>query len=254
MNVDTRAVLREKRLHLGTWLCIGSPVVAELAAESGFDWLLFDMEHGSYSEAALLPQFLATRGSGVAAVVRVGSPHPDLVGHVLDWGADGLMFPHVNSAAEAEACVQTAHYPPRGRRGLNRSVRAHGYGLRPPVDGQTSPAPLVIVQIESIEGVENVDEIARVDGVDVLFVGPSDLRFDLAARPALAKRGYAECVARVAAAVAASGKPGGFFTRDLGDVRALQSQGFEWIGFETDLTILRNAYRTLVEAVGKEDL
>ena len=177
MNI---AQLRERKPHLGTWLSLGSSVVAELAADCGFDWLLADLEHGSGSEAALVPQLQAIRGSGTAAIVRVGAPHADLIARVLDWGADGIMVPHVSTVAVAEECVTALRYPPRGRRGMSRSVRAYGYGLRPP---ETEVQPFLIAQIETIEAVENARAIAGVDGVDVIFVGPADLQFDLKARP-----------------------------------------------------------------------
>ncbi len=247
MNMKSSATLREKKPRLGTWLSIGSPVVAELAADSGFDWLLFDLEHGCGSEAALLPQLQTIRGSGAAAIVRVGAPHPDLIARVLDWGADGLMIPHVSTASEAEACVQAAHYPPRGRRGFSRTVRAHGYGLRLPDD---APAPLIMAQIETIEAVENAGKIARVDGVDVLFVGPADLNHDLKARPKLAKRDYAACLKHVASAAAKAGKSCGILTRAAAELPSLRKQGFDWLVVDSDLAILRNGYRKLVEGFG----
>lgn len=232
------ARLRERKPCLGTWMSLGSPVVAELAAQCGFDWLLFDLEHGCGSEAALLPQLQAIRGTDTAAIVRVGAPHADLIARVLDWGADGIMVPHVSSAAEAEACVQAAHYAPRGRRGFSRSVRAHGYGLRPP---STEP-PLIFAQIENIEGVENVHAIADVDGIDVLFVGPADLRFDLEARPALATRDFDACLREVAAAA----KPGGILLRDRAEANKLRALGFTHIACDSDLGILRTAYQNIV--------
>src|SRR5262245_8233294 len=139
MNAATLTQLREKKLHVGTWLSIGSPVIAELAAESGFDWLLFDLEHGCAPEAWLFAQLQALRGTNVAAIVRVGALHADLIGRVLDWGADGIMVPRISSVADAEACVQAANYPPRGRRGFSRTVRATNYGLRSP---ETTRSPL----------------------------------------------------------------------------------------------------------------
>lgn len=250
MNMKSSAQLREKKPRLGTWLSVGSPVIAELAAESGFDWLLFDLEHGCGSEAALLPQLQAIRASGAAAIVRVGAPHPDLIARVLDWGADGVMIPHVSTVAEAEACVQAAHYPPRGRRGFSRTVRAYGYGLRSSGDGQSLPAPLVMTQIETIEAVENARKIAQVDGVDVLFVGPSDLNFDLKARPKLVKCNYDACLKEVDAAAAKAGKSCGILTRDAAELPSLRRQGFAWLAVDSDLAILRNGYRKLVEGFG----
>ena len=88
---------------IGTWLSVGSPVIAEVAALCGFDWVLLDLEHGSAPEAAIPDQLRALRGSQTKGIVRVGAPHPDLIARVLDWGADGVMVPHVNSVAEAAA-------------------------------------------------------------------------------------------------------------------------------------------------------
>lgn len=228
--------LRERKPNVGTWLSIGSPVIAELAAQSGFDWLLFDLEHGSASEAALLTQLQAARD--VAKIVRVGAPHADLIARVLDWGADGIMVPHVSSAAEAEACVKAMRYPPRGTRGVSRSVRAYGYGLQP-----FAPAePIFFAQIETLEAVERAAEIAQVDGVDVLFVGPADLRHDLEARKAA--RDYNACLREVAGV----GKPCGILTRDLTELTRLRGLGFTHIAIDSDLGILREGYRSVLSS------
>src|SRR5438067_1777369 len=157
-------------IQLGTWLSVGSPAVAELAGICGFDWVLLVLEHGCESEAAIPNQLRALRGTRAQGIVRVGAPHADLIARVLDWGAHGIMVPHVNSAAEAEAIVQAAHYAPRGQRGLSRSVRAYDYGLNPP--GDAMPEPLILAQIETVEAVKRAAEIACVDGIDVLFIGP----------------------------------------------------------------------------------
>jgi 2-keto-3-deoxy-L-rhamnonate aldolase RhmA len=237
---------RERQLHLGTWLSVGSPIIAELAAESGFDWLLFDLEHGCGSEAALLPQLQAIRGSKAAAIVRVGAPHADLIARVLDWGADGIMVPHVSSAGEAEACVRAAHYPPRGKRGFSRTVRATGYGVRPFDPAGADAAPLICAQIENIEGVENSRAIAAVEGIDVLFVGPADLRFDLEARSALATRDYEACLREVAASAAAAGRQCGILLRDPGQLTRHRELGFTQIAIDSDLGLLRAGYQTIV--------
>ena len=244
MNTKRMEKLREKKLHIGTWISGGSPVVAEIAAESGFDWLLFDMEHGFGSEESLFGQLMATKRTGAAAIVRVGAPHPDLILRVLDRGADGIMVPHVSTAEEAEQCVQAAHYPPRGRRGYSRSVRACNYGLQPP---ETKIPPLIVAQIETIEGVGNACAIAAVDGVDVLFVGPADLNFDLSARPGQCADDYAGCLSRVAAAAAEQGKQCGILLRNKADMEALQQLGFTLMAVDSDLGILRNQYQQILK-------
>lgn len=239
--------LRESRPHRGTWLSVGSPVIAELAAGSGFDWLLLDLEHGCGTESDLLPQLQAigSASTTTAAIVRVGAPYPDLVMRVLDRGAHGIMAPRVSSAAEAEAVVQAAHYPPRGKRGFSRSVRAYDYGVNPPAAPDTLPKPLLVAQIETIEGVRNAREIAAVDGVDVLFVGPSDLKFDLRARQAEATSSYDECLRLVADAAAANRKQCGILVRRPEDIASVRSLGYTFIAVGSDMGLLLEGYANL---------
>lgn len=232
-------------IHIGTWLSIGSPVIAELASLCGFDWALIDLEHGNASEAAVPDQLRALHGA-TQGIVRVGAPHADLIARVLDWGASGIMAPHVNSAAEAEQIVRAAHYAPRGNRGYSRTVRAHDYGLRAP---ESSPPPLVMAQIETIEGVRQADAIGRIDGVDVLFVGPADLQQDLQHRVAAAPGDFAYCLETVVSAARATGKEAGILVRDLADVPRHLELGFTRVAVDSDLAILRKAWRKLVSSV-----
>ena len=241
MNTTTLQTLRTPGFHLGTWLSIGSPVIAELAGLCGFDWLLLDLEHGCGGEAALFQNLHALRGSRSAAIVRVGAPHPDLIQRVLDWGADGVMVPHVDSAEAARACVRAARFPPHGTRGYSRSVRACGYGLDVPA---ATVQPLLLAQIESAEAVANVRSIAAVDGVDVLFVGPADLAFDLKASGSSLT--YDACLSAVAAAARETGRQAGILSRSEKDVPGLAAQGFTFQAVDSDIALVRQRYRDLV--------
>jgi 2-dehydro-3-deoxyglucarate aldolase/4-hydroxy-2-oxoheptanedioate aldolase len=232
--------------RLGTWLSIGSPVVAELAALCGFDWVLIDLEHGCASEATVPDQLRAMRGSSTRAVVRVGAPHPDLIARVLDWGAHGIMVPRVESAEQAAEIVTAAHYAPRGKRGFSRTVRAYDYGLRPPEE-VGSLAPLIMAQIESLEGVRNAASIAAVDGIDVLFIGPADLSFDLQQRPTAGIGSYDACVAQVLEAARIEAKTTGILLRDANAVATHAAQGFTYLAVESDLSILRKAYQEILK-------
>lgn len=229
---------------LGTWLSVGSPVIAELAALSGFDWVLLDLEHGSAAEAALPEQLRALRGTRTKGVVRVGAPHPDLIARVLDWGADGIMVPHVNTVAEAEALVRAAHYPPRGKRGVSRTVRAHDYGLRSP---EEAPAPQLIAQIETLAAVHESSEIAQVEGIDVLFVGPADLQHDLRHHPSTPPLTFEECLERVVTAAAAAGKQAGLLLRDASELPRRIGQGFTHVAVQSDLALLRDAFSATLQ-------
>ena len=232
------------RLTLGTWLSVGSPVIAELAAVCGLDWVLLDLEHGCGSDADVPDQLRALRGGPTRGIVRVPCDRPDLVARVLDQGADGVMVPHVDRAEQAERLVRAASYPPRGQRGVSRTVRAHDYGLRP-LDGR--PAPMLIAQIETLNAVDEAAAIAAVDGIDVLFVGPADLQHDLAVRQPTAGAGFDDCLDRVVAAARAAGKAAGILVRDLADLPRRAEQGFSFVAVESDVAILRNAFRALAD-------
>jgi 2-dehydro-3-deoxyglucarate aldolase/4-hydroxy-2-oxoheptanedioate aldolase len=232
------------RLTLGTWLSVGSPVIAELAAVCGLDWVLLDLEHGCGSDADVPDQLRALRGSPTRGIVRVPGDRPDLIARVLDQGADGVMVPHVDRAEQAERLVRAASYPPRGQRGVSRTVRAHDYGLRPR-DGR--PAPMLIAQIETLDAVDEAAAIAAVDGIDVLFVGPADLQHDLAVRQPAAGAGFEDCLDRVVAAARQAGKAAGILVREPGDLPRRAEQGFSFVAVESDVAILRNAFRGLAD-------
>ena len=233
-------------LNIGTWLSIGSPMVAELAGLCGFDWILLDLEHGNATDAALPDQLRALRGSPTKGIVRVGAPHADLIARALDWGAHGIMVPHVNSASEAEVVIQAAHYPPRGKRGLSRTTRACDYGLRSP---EEAAAPILMAQIESIEGVNHAAEIAQVQGIDVLFVGPADLQFDLKAQPASTPGDFDQCLTTVVKSAKAADKHTGILIRDVGDVPRYRDLGFDYIAVDSDTSILRKAWQQTLSRV-----
>lgn len=244
MKTNRAGKMRSGAPCFGTWLTSGSPAVAELAAQCGLDWLLFDMEHGCLAEADLLANLRAVNGQGAFLVVRVPTHEAGLIGRVLDWGADAIMAPHVESAAQAHALVEAMRYPPKGVRGYSRSVRAFGYGLLPP-----EADPLLFVQIESAEGVLHVDAIAAVDGVDVLFVGPADLKLSLSSSPAALS--YEEALAAVAGAAQMHGIQAGILVRDRQDIPHLLHAGFGRIAVDSDLAILRAGFLSIGEEKNK---
>lgn len=233
--------------RLGTWLSSGSPVVTELAALCGFDWVLIDLEHGNGTEADLPNQLRALRGSNTRAIVRVGGPQPEPIARYLDWGAHGIMVPHVHSADKAEQIVRAAHYPPRGKRGFSRSVRAFEYGLQSPPEGGVSP--LLIAQIETGESVSASADIAKVDGIDVLFIGPADLQLDLATHPENAPGSFEDCLQRVASAARREGKAAGILLRDLTQLQRHITLGFHCIAIDSDLSLLRKGFLQIKQSL-----
>lgn len=248
MNPKLLPKLRSAEACVGTWLSSGSPVVAELASLCGIDWLLLDMEHGCLPEASLLACLQAIGRDGPAIIVRVPTHEAGLIARVLDWGADGIMAPHVETREQAEALVGAMQYPPKGRRGYSRSVRAYGYGLQsatPVLDGE----PLLFAQIESTEGMANVEAIAGVPGVNVLFVGPADLKLSLSVTPSATD--YASSLGRVLMSAQANAIHAGILIRDQTEKSAIIQQGFSKIALDSDMAILRAGFQSRCNPINR---
>ncbi len=248
MNVRALELMRSAEARFGTWLSLGSPIVAEMAAQCGFDWLLMDLEHGTMTEADLLPMLQATAAWPVATIVRVPSHEPTRIARILDWGASGIMAPHVSSAEEARALVRALRYPPEGSRGYSRTVRAHGFGLRPPND----TLPLLFAQIECAEGLKNAEAIAAVEGVDVLFVGPADLQLSLSTMPA-PPWNYEDALTLVIEAARAHHRHSGLLIRNADETPALLKKGFTKVAIGSDMSMLRSAFLCAASTTKKED-
>lgn len=163
---------------IGAWLFLGSPDSAEVLGLSGFDALIIDHEHTPGGSETAVHQMRAIRAVGDATIlVRLGSGDPDRIKLVLDCGAEGLMLPNVESADDARAFVAACRYPPKGRRGAHFTVsRAAGWGLRADEYYRQAESQLLLVaMIESVKGVRAIPEIAKVEGLSMLFLGPLDL-------------------------------------------------------------------------------
>lgn len=240
-------IMKDTQLGLGTWISIGDPCVTEIVSQFGFGWLLFDMEHGCVEPSGIVDNLRACSSSDVTRIVRVGEPDPHLIGHVLDYGADGIMVPHISDAETAARIVRFMRYPPKGERGLSTSVRAFKYGMNVPEDLSEYPKPLLFVQIEDLDGVVNADMIAAVDGVDVLFVGPRDLGLDLSVRKD--SIGFDDALARVADAALSNGKYAGILMRNTSDLKKYQKMGFSVIAAGSDMGMLKSGYKGLMDSM-----
>jgi 4-hydroxy-2-oxoheptanedioate aldolase len=158
------------------WVCSGSPLVAEICAGSGLDWLLIDMEHSPNDLQSTLAQLQAVAAYPITPVVRVPVGEPVMIKQVLDLGAQNLLVPMVSSAVEARQAVAAVRYPPQGRRGVGSALARSARWNR--VAGYLAHADehiSLFVQVETVAGVAAAAAIAAVDGVDGVFVGPSDL-------------------------------------------------------------------------------
>src|SRR5262245_13930382 len=172
-----RSRVLEGQTLVGAFVNLGSLLTTEIMGVSGFDWLVIDLEHGAGSESTLIGQLQALAHTGTAALVRVATLEPARFPHAWCAGAAGVLVPQLRSVADARASVEYSRYS--GKRNVATLNRAHRWG-RSEWDPDRIDADVVCaVQIETAEALDVVDEIAAVDGVDVLFVGPSDLSHSL---------------------------------------------------------------------------
>ena len=238
-----RERVRSGALTRGTFLNLGSPLAAEVCALSGFDWLLVDLEHGAGGEEALVGQLLAGATHGVSVLVRVESAERIRVGHALDLGADGVMFPRLETPEEVSEAVTHLWYPPRGDRGVASYNRARQFGGDPRDAATVNDSLLGVVQIESLRALQNVERIAATPGVDVLFVGPGDLSTALGVPGQFDSPEFVTALDHVVEAARHANVVAGILTGDANRVDALNEQGFLFVAVGSDSALLRAAAR-----------
>jgi 2-keto-3-deoxy-L-rhamnonate aldolase RhmA len=227
---------------VGCWLNLCSPIAAEIVAQAGYDAVLIDMEHGpgSYHDALRLLQAVAGHPAAPMARVPVNDAVP--IKRTLDVGVSGIMIPAVDSVEEAHAAVAACRYAPRGNRGMAASiVRAADYGARwRDYVAEIDERLLIMCQIESAAAVEAAADIAAVDGVDLLFIGPFDLS---AALGYLGQPDHPDVRARIGdveAAAKAAGKRLGGIVTDERDAAALFAAGYDLVMSDADVGLLRD--------------
>ena len=208
---------------------------AEICARAAYDWLVVDLEHGAGTEAGLVGLLQSVEIGGSTAVVRPQSGERLRIGRALDLGAAGIVIPRLESAAEAREAVSYLRYPPAGVRGVALRTRGAGMGTVAHGEvGQIDERILGIVQIESVGALREADEIAAIDGVDVLFVGPADLTHSLGVPGRFDDETYLAALKTVVDACAAHGKAAGILIYDLGVVPGLLELGYRFVGIGAD--------------------
>lgn len=229
--------MRGGEATVGAFLNLGSPLAAEICARAGFDWVLLDLEHGAGTEAELIPSVQAI-GDRCPFLVRVEQNERPRFQRALDAGADGVMVPRVDSVEDARAALAHLRYPPDGDRGVAYMNRAADFGA-----GAAARDVLCVVQVETRNAVEQAGELAQLDGVDVLFVGPADLG------AAIGTDAVANATQTVLAACNAAGKAAGLFTRERADAERALADGFRFVACASDSYFLAQAARAAAGGV-----
>lgn len=224
----------------GTFLNLGSSVTVEIAGLAGFDWVLIDHEHGPGGEDTMLHQLQAAASTPAFPVVRIAWNEAPKFKRALDMGALGVMVPYVNTAEEARAAVAAMRYPPHGVRGVAKFNRGAGFGGDFEEYYLHAHERLVTaIQIETVEAVNNIDAIAAVDGADVLFVGPTDLSYNMGLRDQLDHPTFVAALQKVTAAAQKHGKAAGILVQTAAMVAKCRELGYTFMALGSDGAAVR---------------
>ena len=254
MHATIRKDALTGRLLTGTWLSLGHAAAAEMAAQAGFDWLLIDHEHGVSDWRELEHQLQAAAAGGSAAtVLRVGAVDAAVFKRAFELGVHGLMVPDVRDARTALQMVDFSRVPPLGQRGAATSTRNSAYGRDYTKYVATINDRLwLMAQIESSEGLAQAEAIAAVDGIDVLFVGPTDLGIALglgAGTPSDPK--FRDVLLQVVKAATLHGKAAGVLARDAAQAQEYLALGYSVISMGSDRGILAQGMRQCAQQLRK---
>ena len=239
--------LNSGEAQIGLWLGLADAYCAELAANAGFDWLLIDGEHAPNDLRGMLGQLQAVAPYASEAVIRPVIGDTALIKQVLDIGAQTLLVPMVESAAQARELVRAMRYPPQGIRGVGSALaRASRWNS---IDGyldQADAQMCLLVQIESLQGLANLDAIAAVEGVDGVFIGPADLSASMGHR---GNPGHPDVQAAIEDAIARirqAGKAAGILSADEKLARRYIELGAGFVAVGVDTTVLMRGLQGLV--------
>lgn len=231
--------------QVGCWCGTASPVVAEILGLAGFDWLLLDAEHSLNDVLSLVPQLTALKSSTSAPVVRTPMLHRVEFKRLLDAGFFNFLVPMVDSAEDAREAAAALRYPPAGVRGLSLATRSNGYGTVTDYFARVNDNVCLLAQIETQGALDNLDEIAAVDGVDCLFVGPSDLSAALGCFGDLHSDVMQSSIRKVIEAAARHGKASGILAPVESDARRYAEMGMNVIAVGSDIGLIRASSQAL---------
>ncbi len=233
-----KAKLQAGALLTGLWSTSCSNIVAEIIGDSGFDWILIDTEHTPNETPSVVAQMQALATSASSVIVRPAWNDTVLIKRLLDIGVQSLLVPFVQNADEARAAVAATRYPPHGVRGVTGAGRAAKFGRIKDYLHTAADEIAVIVQIETSEALAKIADIAAVEGVDAVFIGPSDLS---ASMGHLGNPGHEEVQAAIKqglATLTAMGKPAGILAFNPEVARRYIEWGANFVAVGSDLGVL----------------
>lgn len=240
----------------GTFISLGSPIVTEIVGQAGFDFVIIDLEHGAGNEKDILGQLQALAKSTAAPIVRVESHERLRTQRVLDLGVQGIMFPRLRTVSEVHAAVDALYYPPIGARGVAKMVRATNFGQNFDEYYSNQRNNIIgIIQVETKEILDCLDEVAAIEGVDVLFVGPMDLTMTLGVFGQFDHPDYLNALKATSDAAKKAGKVCGVLLTSPDQLIMYYNLGFRFFTLGSDAGFVnsgaQNTIRTLNEIIAK---
>ena len=246
--------LKEKigqgRPVMGTWFTLGSPLVAEMLARSGLDFLVIDFEHGPFQIDRVHDYVHRCERYECAPIVRIPSNESWMILQALDQGAHGVIVPHIDDAASARRVTDAMKYHPAGRRGFSPFTKAGGFSNErgPAYPEAANNLTLGVALVESREGLDSLDEILEVKGIDVVYFGAYDLSQAFGAVGNVKHPDITSALSDAAARVTAAGKcPGGWVAQSREDVKWQIDHGMRFITFDVDSHVLLSAFTDVTE-------
>jgi len=231
--------LNERKPLLGIWNTIGGNTVPEMLAGAGYDWILVDCEHAAIETVEVLPALQAIAAyPETAPVVRPASNDPVLFKRILDMGAQSIMVPFVQTREEAEKAVAATRYGPIGMRGTSGMTRATRYGKVEDYFNSAHEEICLIVQVETVEALGNLEEIASVDGVDAVFIGPSDLSASMGLAGQTNHPKVREAIMDAFQRLDTSAMPKGLMALDVNVAKGWIEAGSQFTAIGVDLVML----------------
>ncbi len=245
-NQFKQDMLERKKL-IGCWAALGNPISTEILGLAGFDWLLLDGEHAINDVTTFVPQLMALKDSSSAPIVRPAWNDQVLIKRLLDIGFYNFLIPYVETVEQAKSAVAYTRYPPEGVRGVSVSHRSNGFGTITDYFTKINQNICVVVQIETQQAVDNVEAITAVDGIDGIFVGPSDLSASLGHFGNAKHPEVQAAIKHVFDVAKAQGKACGILAPIEADAHHYIDMGATFVAVGSDLSLLRNSTQTLAD-------
>ena len=234
-------------VQFGLWLGLPDPTCAEIVAGTGFDWLLIDGEHAPFDLKTKIEVLRAVEPYPASAIVRPVVGDTNLIKQLLDIGAQTLLVPMVDTAEQAEQLVKAVRYPPDGIRGLGSSLaRAARWNQVPGYLKKANDEICLIVQVETVKALENLDEIVAVEGVDAVFIGPSDLSASMGYIGDAGNPAVVEAIESAIAKITGAGKAAGLLSMDPALSEHYIEKGATFVGVGVDTLLLGNGAKQLI--------